>query len=177
MFAARRSAVRRLATRLLGLVLCCAPRHCETWAGAMLRELDFIEGDWAALFWALGSVAAIFRHCGRELLRTGFRRQEEAGMKETGKNVAWVFLGVVLAALLVVCAMGLFHLAAHFYPPMFQSVPWPTWVVVFLVPEILFVVGTVRLWRKRRPMAVGILLAAVVFATHFVMHIVSHFRG
>ena len=171
------SRVRGFAAWLLGLVLRFAPRHCEQWASAMLRELDFIEGDWAALFWALGSVAAIFRHCGRELVLIGLGRREDAGMKETGKNVGWVFLGVVMAVLLVVCAMGLFSLAAYFYPPMQQSVPWPTWLVVFLLPETLFVVGTVRLWRKRKPMAVGILLAAVIFATHFVMHIVSHFNG
>ncbi len=171
------SPVRQLANRLLELVLRCAPKHCEQWASAMLRELDFIEGDWAALFWALGSVAAIFRQCGRELVLIGLGRREDADMKETGKNVGWVFLGVVISALLVVCAAGVFHLAAYFYPPMMQSVPWPTWLVVFLLPEVLFVVGTVRLWRKRKPMAVGILLAAVIFATHFAMHIVSHFRG
>jgi amino acid permease len=28
----------------------------------MLREMDFVEGDWAALFWALGSAIALFRH-------------------------------------------------------------------------------------------------------------------
>jgi hypothetical protein len=27
----------------------------------MLREMDFVEGDWAALFWALGSATALFR--------------------------------------------------------------------------------------------------------------------
>jgi hypothetical protein len=28
----------------------------------MLREMDFIEGDWAALFWALGGAKTLFRH-------------------------------------------------------------------------------------------------------------------
>ena len=28
----------------------------------MLREMDFVEGDWAALFWALGSATALFKH-------------------------------------------------------------------------------------------------------------------
>jgi hypothetical protein len=28
----------------------------------MLREMDFIENDWAALFWALGSVTALLKH-------------------------------------------------------------------------------------------------------------------
>jgi hypothetical protein len=171
------SRVRGFARRLLELVLQCAPQHCQHWASAMLRELDFIENDWAALFWALGSVAAIFRQCGRELALAGFRRQEEAAMKETAKNVGWVFAGIVLAALLVTCAMGLFHLAAYFYPSIEQSIPWPTWLVVFFLPETLFIIGTVRFWRKRKPMAVGVLLAAVIFATHFVMHIVSHWNG
>jgi hypothetical protein len=171
------SRVRGFAVWLLDALLRYAPEDCREWAIAMLSELHFIESDWAALWWALGGVAAIFRHCGRELLRAGFRRQEEAGMKETAKNVGWVFAGVVLSALLVVCAAGLFHLAEYFFPPMKQSIPWPTWLVVFLLPETLFVIGTVRFWRKRRPMAVGVLLAAAIFATHFVMHIVSHFRG
>lgn len=28
----------------------------------MVREMDFVEGDWAALFWAVGSTAALFRY-------------------------------------------------------------------------------------------------------------------
>jgi hypothetical protein len=28
----------------------------------MLREMDFVENDWAALFWALGSATALFKH-------------------------------------------------------------------------------------------------------------------
>jgi hypothetical protein len=28
----------------------------------MLRELDFVESDWGALFWALGSATALFKH-------------------------------------------------------------------------------------------------------------------
>jgi hypothetical protein len=167
------SRVRGFARWLLELVLRCVPRSCEQWASAMLRELDFIEGDWAALFWALGSVAAIFRHCGRELAQAGFSRREEADMKD----VAWVFAGVLASLLLIVCAMGIFHLAEYFFPAMHQSIPWPTWLVVFFLPETLFIIGTVRFWRKRRPMAVGILMAAAIFATHFVMHIVNHFNG
>lgn len=167
------SRVRGFAIWLLDAVLRFAPEHCREWATAMMCELHFIESDWAALWWALGSVAAIFRHCGRELAQAGFTRRKEAEMKD----VAWVFAGVLASVLLIVCAMGLFQLAEYFFPAMHQSIPWPTWLVVFFLPETLFVIGTVRFWRKRRPMAVGVLLAAVIFATHFVMHVVSHFRG
>ena len=53
---------RNLAARLLTAVLRYAPPESREWASAMLRELDFIEGDWPAFFWALGSAAAIARH-------------------------------------------------------------------------------------------------------------------
>ena len=30
------------------------------WASAMLRELDFVDSDWEALLWALGSTSCDF---------------------------------------------------------------------------------------------------------------------
>ena len=45
------SRLRGFAVWLLNAVLRHAPEHCQQWASAMLRELDFIEGDWAALFY------------------------------------------------------------------------------------------------------------------------------
>jgi hypothetical protein len=45
----------------------------QDWANAMLRELDFIESGWAALFWALGSTTAIYRYSSRGL-RAWFRK-------------------------------------------------------------------------------------------------------
>jgi hypothetical protein len=53
---------RKLAAKLLEAVVRYAPEESREWASAMLRELDFIEGDWSALFWALGSAAAVVRH-------------------------------------------------------------------------------------------------------------------
>jgi hypothetical protein len=55
-------APRKLATGLLRAVLRLVPEESRQWATAMLHELDFVDGDWAALFWALGSVTAILRH-------------------------------------------------------------------------------------------------------------------
>ena len=53
---------RKLAGALLSGVLRLAPEESRDWASAMLRELDFVDGDWAALLWALGSTTAILRH-------------------------------------------------------------------------------------------------------------------
>jgi hypothetical protein len=50
-------------------------------------------------------------------------------------------------------------------------------VGVIVLPEIIFVVAIVALWRKRRPMAVGILLLAVTLGTHFIVHVANHYHG
>jgi hypothetical protein len=158
-----------------------APPEGRDWANAMLRELDFIENDWAALFWALGGTTAICRHSGRGL-RTWFRKysgqEEELGMKDLGKKIAGLLLGVAMAIVLALCAFGLLQLSLHFFPSLdFGGVPWLAWLTVFAIPETIFIVGAVKLWQKKRPMALGILLSAIIFATHFVMHLVSHWKG
>jgi hypothetical protein len=54
--------IRRLAFAILSTAVRRASPGLREWGNAMLREMDFIEGDWAALFWALGSATALFKH-------------------------------------------------------------------------------------------------------------------
>jgi len=56
---------RNLAAKLLRAALLLAPEASRDWAEAMLHELDSIDGDWPALFWALGCPTAILRQCWR----------------------------------------------------------------------------------------------------------------
>ena len=99
-------------------------------------------------------------------------------MKETVKDVGGVLAGVVLASVIVLCAYGLFRLGMHFFPAMgMNGLPFMAWLVVFALPETIFVIGIVRLWRKWKSVAVGILLMAVIFGAHFAMHIASHWQG
>jgi len=53
-------AIRRLASAILTASVRWAPPGVREWGNAMLREMDFVEGDWAALFWAFGSATALF---------------------------------------------------------------------------------------------------------------------
>ena len=46
---------RRLALKILDTVVRFASPGAQDWAKAILREMDFIENDWTALLWALGS--------------------------------------------------------------------------------------------------------------------------
>src|SRR5271163_118049 len=165
------SPVRELANALLRAVLRHAAADSQEWAGAMLRELDFIENDWVALFWALGSINAIFRQTGR-----GWRSRlgkhsghEEVHMNEVGKRTVGVVSGVAIAALLVICVMALLHLSFHLFSFTADTVPLFAWLLIVGLVETAFVVAAVKLWRKRRPMAIGILLSAAVVGTHVAM--------
>ncbi len=51
--------IRRFAARVLNATIRRARPDVRGWAQAMLREMDFIESDWSALSWAIGSVRSV----------------------------------------------------------------------------------------------------------------------
>jgi hypothetical protein len=62
--------VRRLAFRILNATVRGARPELEEWGLAMSREIDFIENDWAALLWAIGSVKSVITsRKGAEMMR------------------------------------------------------------------------------------------------------------
>jgi hypothetical protein len=164
-------APRKLAAALLRGVLRLAPVDSRDWALAMLRELDFIEGEWAALFWALGSATAILRHAA-SAWRVWLKRKtkEEAGMSNTGKKVLGVGLGILSALALVGCALAGLRIIGNLFPGLEHS-PWAYWLAVLAIPETIFVAATVILWRKRGPLAAGILAMVLVVAMHVAVHL------
>ena len=106
------SVARRLAYRLLNSVVRHVSPNSQDWASAMLRELDFVESDWGALLWALGSVTALFRHSVPRQLRA--RLEERFGTAQGGmlKNIrkmtAGMLWGVIIASVvLTISLLGL----------------------------------------------------------------------
>ena len=165
-------APRKLAATLLRAVLRMAPEESREWAAAMLRELDFIEGEWAAFFWALGSATAILRHAAsvfQTWLKTS--KKEGAAMNNTGRKVLGVGIGAVSALMLVGCAFAVLRIAAILFPGLgIEHAEWTHWLAVIVIPEAIFVAATVLLWRKRGPVAAGILAMALVMALHLAVH-------
>lgn len=53
--------LRRWAMKISCVVVRLAPEGAKDWAQATAREMEFIESDWAALRWALGSVRILLR--------------------------------------------------------------------------------------------------------------------
>lgn len=166
-------APRRLAARLLREVARLAPSTTQEWASAMLRELDFIEGDWAALLWALGSAAAILRHVASGW-RTWLNRKanKEAGMNNSSKKALGVGIGMVSALMLVGCAFAVLRIASLIFPGLgLDHAGWANWLAIMAIPEAIFVAATVLLWRKRGPVAAGILATGLVMGLHVAVHL------
>jgi hypothetical protein len=143
----------------------------------MLRELDFIESDWSALFWAIGSATAIFRHSVPRGLKAWLVKcldqKEGLGSESTGKKAVGLISGIVIAVAVAGCAFGLVSLIFYLFPAWdFGPVPW--WVGMMVIPEMICIGAAIALWRKRRLMAVGILLSAVTLGTHFIIRVTTH---
>jgi hypothetical protein len=51
--------VRRVAMKISGGVVRYASPGCKEWGEGLAREVEFIEGDWAALRWAIGSTRVL----------------------------------------------------------------------------------------------------------------------
>jgi hypothetical protein len=178
-------AARTFAARLLRAMLRHAPEERRAWAEAMLGELDYVEGEWAALFWALGCTTVMFRAwlsawCDwmRERLATflGLKKEREGTkVNSTGKKTLGVLSGIGIALALGVGAFFLSPTIAR----LLQSVGVPrtiwTHLLTILVPtELILVAGAIWLWRNRRaPVAVGLLATGLVMAGHIVVFLIQ----
>jgi hypothetical protein len=143
----------------------------------MLRELDFIPGNWAALFWALGSTTAILRHAAtvwRAWISRKNKREEEQ-MNSAGKKAVGVASGALLALAVALTGFGLVWIVAILFPGLdIGHKEWTHFMGAILIPEIVFVVLAVLLWRKRTPVAAGILLMGIGIAIHVAVHMATH---
>jgi hypothetical protein len=166
-------APRKFASALVRVALSLAPAESREWATAMLHELDFIEGEWAALFWALGSTLAILRHAASVWQAWLKGTNKEGRMNNTGKKALGVGLGMLSALALVGCAFAVLRIAGTLFPGLEHS-PWAYWLAVMAVPETIFLVATVMFWRKRGPLAAGILTTGLVMALHVAVHFTLH---
>ncbi len=161
---------RKLAAWLLRAVLHLAPPHSRDWAAAMLHELEFIGGEWVALFWALGSTGAIVRHAvAVSWARFKSKSNQEGSMNNTGKKALGVGVGILSALMLLGCAFAVLRIISILFPGLEHS-PWAYWLAVLAIPEAIFITATVLLWRRRGPIAAGILATGLVMALHVGVH-------
>ena len=170
--------LRRLARGLLQTVVRHSPPDREEWVSAMLRELDFIENDWEALLWATGGTATMLRDSGRRIWVENRFRDREGKVNSTGKNALGIASGIGLALLFAVIVVTLRVWSSPYFPNLEAGrVPWRLWLFVMVIPETVLVVAAITLWRKKRPVATGILVTALAIGVHIAVHIAHHWHG
>jgi len=143
----------------------------------MLCELEFIESDWAALFWSLGSTTAIFRRSLPHALRAAFKRwsgEERPMLKHIRRNAAGALSGILIAFAVLAAGFAAVRVLLALFPAVAMRRESAELLAVIVAPETIFVVAAVALWRKRRPMAVGLMLSAVIVVAHVVVHVSTH---
>lgn len=166
----------KFASRLLTTVTRRCSPDSQDWGEAMLREMDFIDSDWRALLWAFGSTTALFRHSLPRQMKAWFAKwlgpAENRGLRKIRDRGVGMLWGVIMAgAVLTACVLGLLWLAPALFPgsPLWHArfVEWSAYVGI---PESVFLAASVALWHKRRPVAIGVLLGAILLITHAIVH-------
>jgi len=169
------SVVRKAASRWLSFVTQHLPAPAQEWAHAILREADFVEGDWTALPWVLGSTAALCRYSiSLELKALNKYCREQLSAKGMAKSMFPVLGGVAAAVIfLSVCIAALSSLLqASWFDPVQHKLADRLLIVV--IPETVYLASTLALWRRKRTFAVGILGAGVLLMAHAIAHFVAH---
>ncbi len=103
--------LRHAATVLLESAIRIAPPDTRDWGQAMRGELNYVEGPWAAVMWALGGASVLAKRALASLLIPGRRGQgipSDAGLFAKDVSVRKAMLvtgaGCILAALLFFAA-------------------------------------------------------------------------
>jgi len=131
--------IRRVAITISSVVVRYASPGCKEWAEGLAREIEFVEGDWSALGWALGSARVLLDY--REapigsLADLSAAAQRLADSKRKG-NWTWIILfGEVLI----------------YGDRFFHATSWPEHAGCGLAMLSLLFLGTGVLieWRRRR---------------------------
>ena len=173
-----KSALRRAAQSLLGLAMHLVPENGRDWAAAMLHELDFVEGDWAALWWAVGGVTVIARQLAGQWVvgrSEQIRKWKDKAMEQMGKKAGWLIAGALGAIALSAAAFGLLYWTAVSFPNLgLDRAEWTHILFIIVIPALISLGFVLRFWRRQRPMAIGILLSLLVMTTHVAVHFAHH---
>jgi hypothetical protein len=95
--------VRRVALGISSRVVRWASPGCREWAEGLEREVEFIEGDWRALAWAVGSTRVLLERRGARATAEGGGRPRALNIYDLGIVVwcfycAWFYVGALLKA-------------------------------------------------------------------------------
>jgi hypothetical protein len=163
--------LRRFTVRLLTLAAACAPTKFAEWARAMMGELDYVEDDWSAFFWALGSIGVLLRFSTIQILLIP-KWRDKSMIRRTGQ----VLLGAVVAG--IVCMAGsLVCIALLKVAGMQLSDARMSQRLMFIfLLEVTYVLIATAQWRRRKFVSVGVSLAGLIQLASVILTVTRFMR-
>ena len=93
-------------------------------------------------------------------------------MNNAPRKALGVAIGALSALMLVGCALAVLRIAGILFPQLdLDHSNWLYWLAVMAIPETVFVAATVLLWRRKGPVAAGILATGLVMVLHVAVHL------
>jgi hypothetical protein len=133
---------RRIAALLLRFAIWIAPRETLDWGQGMLSELNHVQGNWAALIWAMGGAGILAKHALLSVIFPGSHRRtvssagelfaREGPMRKS--TLAAIGVCVVASLLLFVApvfrqafdvSLAQWHDVVHISSPLDNQAPGP----------------------------------------------------
>ena len=106
---------RRIAGLLLRFAIWIAPHDTLDWGRGMLNELNHVQGNWAALIWAVGGSGVLAKHAMLSIIFPGSHSRTVSSASELFAKEG-PMRKTTLAAI-VVCAVA----------SLLRTVPGPSW--------------------------------------------------
>lgn len=169
------SPIRGLALRVLRFVVRLTPSSTRSWGDAMIGEMDHIEDDWAALFWALGGSLALFRCSLIEHLRNlrNVLADEVPARKGAAHLIKSILSGVGVAAVVLMISMLTLATLQHTYGVEPSQARFAQLLFAVVVPDALCLVAALALARPQRRLTSGILAAGAALGAHSIIFFVA----
>lgn len=169
------SFIRGVSQRILRFAVRLAPPRSRSWGEGMLREMEYVDDDWAAVLWALGSTTAVCRHSLIEYLRDWRARSARQGLPRPRRAhlIASVLSGVAVAVMVLMISMltlRTLQRTSWFEPSQPRLVRL---LFAVVIPDALCLVGAVALWRPQRRLVSGILSAGAALGAHSIIYFVA----
>ncbi len=114
---------RSLAVLLLRFAIWIAPHDTLDWGHGMLSELHHVEGNWSALFWAVGGAGVLAKHAMLALILPGSHRRTVSSASEIFAKELPMRKATLTAIGACIAASLLFFLAPVFRQAFQVSLP------------------------------------------------------
>lgn len=169
------SPIRGVARRVLQFVVRLAPPRTRSWGEAMIGEMDYIDDDWTALLWALGSTLALCRCSLIEHLRNlrNLPADEMSAQRKPTPLIKSILSGVgVAVVVLMISMLALTTLQRTSWVEPSQA-RFVQLLFAVVIPDGLCLLAALALWRSQRRLASVILAAGAALGAHSIIYFVA----